>query len=177
MPHMSSEDGRNLVGLSYPGIQCHRRPSTMTGAPTPSMPAPSHSRGLLLRLLGTRRPTLAGKARGAGNPFSGLQDRQRVACQQCYVEERGEESRAGEAVAQQATSWAELLRHVTVVRRILGTWPPAATGDLVCTSQPLLHHHKPRNGQLAQTAKTQMSFCWHLSKSWGSVGCKEARAT
>lgn len=50
-------------------------------------------------------------------------------------------------------------------------------GDLVCTSQPPLHHHKPKNGQLAQTAKSQMSFCWYLSKSWDSVGCMEARAT
>lgn len=75
------------------------------------------------------------------------------------------EKRVGEAVTQQATSWAELLRHITVVRRILGTWPelPAATGDLVCTSQPPLHHHKPRIGQLAQNVKTQMSFCWHLA--------------
>lgn len=54
---------------------------------------------------------------------------------------------------------------------------PAATGDLVCTSQPPLHHHKPKKGQLAQIAKSQMSFCWHLSKSQDSVGCKEARAT
>lgn len=83
------------------------------------------------------------------------------------------------AAAQQATSWAQLLRHMTVVRRILRIWPelPAATGDLVCTSQPPLHHHKPKKGQLAQTAKNQMSFCWLLSKSQDSVGCKEARAT
>lgn len=83
-------------------------------------------------------------------------------------------------MAQQATSWAQLLRHMTVVRRILRTCRtelPAATGDLVCTYQPPLHHHKPKKGQLAQTAKSQMSFCWHLSKSQDSVGCKEARAT
>lgn len=49
---------------------------------------------------------------------------------------------------------------MTVVRRILRTWPelPAATGDLACTSQPPLHHHKPKNGQLAQTAKSPVSF-------------------
>lgn len=32
---------------------------------------------------------------------------------------------------------------------------PAATGDLLCTSQPALHHHKPKKGQLAQIAKAR----------------------
>lgn len=73
-----------------------------------------------------------------------------------------ERAEVGKAVVQQeqATSWAQLLRHVTVVRRILriGLELPAATGELVCASWPPLHHHKLIKGQLAQTASDQMSI-------------------
>lgn len=40
-----------------------------------------------------------------------------------------------------------------------------------------LHHHKPKSGQLAQTAKSLVSFCGYLSKPQNAGGCKEARAT
>lgn len=60
-------------------------------------------------------------------------------------------------------------------------WPelPVAAWGPICAS----HHHEPRTGQLAPTARDQMGTPWHLSNSpvpgmicSGSVGSKEAGA-
>lgn len=55
----------------------------------------------------------------------------------------------------------------------------AASGDSVCASQVPLHHHEPRTGQPAPTARDhQMGILWHLrdGSPWASVGSKKAGA-
>lgn len=145
-------------------VQGHRRPQ-QNGWSISSRPALSHSQDLYPRFLGTHQSL-----------SSGREDKEWLVNDDPWKGRRREQRRSSGPAG-------HFLGIVTKAHDGGEEGPQDLAGaacshqGLVYTSQPPLHHHKPKNEQLAQTAKSQMSFCWYLSKSQDSVGCKEARAT